>query len=114
MDMTNIDLTRILCPVAFSPSSQRLVEKAATLTTLYDSELRLFHSPCVEIVRLANRIRPDLIVMGIDRGRGPKGTFGTMNVCVMQFAPCPLLLVPANPVRAPRTNTLALLDRTAA
>ena len=50
-------------------------------------------SPCVEIVRLATVVRPGLIVMGIDRYVEPPRADAT-NVCVMRFAPCPVLLVP--------------------
>lgn len=78
------------------------------------SEVVLSGSPCVEIVRLANKVRPDLIVMGIDRDRGSKPTFGTTNICVMQFAPCPVLFVPAGPFHAPPTDRNVTVVRTAA
>jgi universal stress protein A len=78
------------------------------------SEVVLRGSPCVEIVRLANKVRPDLIVIGIDRGRGLKPTFGTTSICIMQFAPCPVLFVPAGPFHAPPTHRRAPGARTAA
>jgi hypothetical protein len=53
-------------------------------------------SPCAEIVRLATRVGSDLIVMGIDQYVEPPRV-GVTNVCVMQFAPCPVLLVPSHP-----------------
>jgi universal stress protein A len=92
----------------------RIAVGSASDSNSHASEIVLSGSPCVEIVRLANTVRADLIVMGVDRGRGSKPTFGTTSICVLQFAPCPVLLVPAGPLAASRTHGVASADQTVA
>ena len=45
MGVTAIQVSRILCPVTLSKRSQRTVEGAAILASMYNAELRLFHVP---------------------------------------------------------------------
>ena len=64
-------------------------------------------SPCAEIVRLATRVKSDVIVMGIDQYVEPPRV-GATNLCVMQFAPCPVLLVPSHPFQLRNSDRSAL------
>jgi nucleotide-binding universal stress UspA family protein len=58
------------------------------------SEVVVSGWPCVEIVRLAHIRAADLIVMGIDREPEGGQPFGGTTGCVLEFARCPVLLVP--------------------
>jgi nucleotide-binding universal stress UspA family protein len=50
--------------------------------------------PCVEIVRLATTTDAGIIILGQDDRSTPSKPFGRTCACVLQFAPCPVMLVP--------------------
>jgi len=52
--------------------------------------------PCVEIVRLANTTDAGMIILGRDDRSTPSKPFGRTTACVLQFAPCPIMLVPGH------------------
>lgn len=103
-DQAEIQLKRMLLATNFRPSSAAATQLATQMANQLGAELHTDDRPYQEIIKLADTLAADLIVIGTEVHAslfGNNQVLGAETERVIRNAPCPVLCVPAARVLTP-------------